>query len=183
MSTLEPAVIAVSRSETHSFSKLNRESIRLVEGEGIEGDAHRGKDVQHVSRTAKEPAAPNLRQVHLMHTELHDEVAEYGYEVAPGELGENVTTRGIDLLGLPTGTRLRLGVDAVVEVTGLRTPCSQIDNLKPGLVKHLLIRLEDGSLVRKAGVMGVVIAGGEVRPGDPIRIELPATPHLPLQPV
>ncbi|HVT11357.1 MAG TPA: MOSC domain-containing protein [Fimbriimonadaceae bacterium] len=183
MSPSEPIVTAVSRSETHSFSKPNRESIRLIAGEGVEGDAHRGATVQHVSRVHKDPSTPNLRQIHLMHAELHDEVAGYGYAVASGELGENITTRGVDLLGLPTGTRLHLGGEAVVEVTGLRTPCSQIDDLKPGLVKHLLLRLEDGSLVRKAGVMGVVVAGGDVKPGDPIRVELPAEPRQPLQPV
>jgi MOSC domain-containing protein YiiM len=137
----------------------------------------------HRSRRRKTPEAPNLRQVHLIHAELHAELAEQGFEIAPGDMGENVLTSGVELLSLPTGARLRLGSEAVVEVTGLRNPCSQLDGLAPGLMKATLGRDEDGELVRKAGIMGVVLEGGEVRPGDPIEVELPAEPHVRLEPV
>ncbi|MEV4316457.1 MOSC domain-containing protein [Actinocrispum sp. NPDC049592] len=176
-------VAAVSRSGEYTFSKPTAESITLLAGLGVEGDVHQGVTVKHRSRVRRDPSQPNLRQVHLIHAELHDELAEKGFAVQPGEIGENVTTRGIDLLGLPTGTLLRLGASAVVEVTGLRNPCLQLDGFQRGLQKAVLDRDEAGELVRKAGIMGVVIAGGEVRPGDEIRVELPAEPHTPLEPV
>jgi len=176
-------VTAVGRSETHSMSKPTRESIRLVAGIGVEGDVHAGETVKHRSRLGRGRTLPNLRQVHLIHAELHDELRAAGFALAPGEMGENVTTRGIDLLGLATGTRLHLGGEAVVEVTGLRNPCTQLDGLQPGLMAATLARDEAGNLIRKAGVMSVVLAGGEVRPGDPIRVEPPAMEHLPLEPV
>ncbi len=153
---------------------------RSVTGLGVEGDAHLGKTVKHRSRVAVNPTQPNLRQVHLIHTELHDELRAAGFIVSPGEMGENITTRGIDLLALPTGTRLHLGDMAVVEVTGLRNPCVQLDRFQPGLMAAVLEHDAHGKLIRKAGVMGIVLAGGEVRPGDPIRIELPPAPHKPL---
>ncbi|WP_395675846.1 MOSC domain-containing protein [Inquilinus sp.] len=174
-------VAAVGLSPAHSFSKPVVETIRLLAGLGVEGDAHLGVTVKHRSRVKVDPTQPNLRQVHLIQGELHDELAAAGFTVVPGDLGENVTTRGIDLLGLPTGAKLRLGADAVVEITGLRNPCSQIDGFQPGLLKQVLGRDEAGNLVRKAGVMGVVLAGGTVRPGDPIGIELPPEPHHPLE--
>ncbi|MFF0754288.1 MOSC domain-containing protein [Streptomyces sp. NPDC004267] len=174
-------VTTVSSNGVYSFTKPNRASITLLAGLGVEGDVHAGVTVKHRSRVAKDPTVPNLRQVHLIHGELFDEVAGAGFEVAPGALGENVTTRGIDLLGLPTGTRLHLGDEAVVEVTGLRNPCAQIDNYRHGLLKQVLGRDEDGRIVRKAGIMSVVLTGGEVRPGDAIRVELPAQPHRPLE--
>jgi MOSC domain-containing protein YiiM len=176
-------VTAVSRGATHTFSKLGESSIRLLAGLGVEGDAHLGETVQHRSRVARDPTLPNLRQVHLLHAELHDELQAAGLDVSAGQIGENVTTRGVDLLGLPTGTRLRLGDTAVVEVTGLRNPCSQLDQFQPGLLAAVLGRDESGNLIRKAGVMAIVLAGGEVRPGDPIRLELPPEPHRPLVPV
>lgn len=176
-------VTAVSRSATHSLSKRNQECIRLLAGLGVEGDAHLGTTVQHRSRVRRDPSQPNLRQVHLIHAELHDELRAAGFAVEAGQMGENITTRGVDLLALPTATRLRLGATAVVEVTGLRTPCAQLDQIQPGLMAATLLRDAQGNLVRKAGVMGVVIAGGEVRPGDPITIELPPEPHRPLAPV
>jgi MOSC domain-containing protein YiiM len=176
-------VTAVSRSGAHTMSKPNEDSIRLHEGLGVEGDAHLGVTVKHRSRVAKDPTVPNLRQVHLIHAELHDELRARGFELAPGEMGENVTTRGIDVLGLPTGTRLRLGNDAVVEVTGLRNPCRQLNGLRPGLMNATLDRDEDGNLIRKAGIMAVVISGGEVRPGDAIAVDLPAIPHRKLEAV
>jgi MOSC domain-containing protein YiiM len=174
-------VVAVSRDATHRFSKANQESIRLLAGLGVEGDAHLGVTVQHLSRIAQDPTQPNLRQVHLLHAELFDDLRTAGYEVTPGDLGENITTRGLDLLGLPTGTRLRLGADAVVEVTGLRNPCRQIDTFRSGLLKQVVGRDEAGEIVRKGGIMGVVLRGGEVRPGDPVLAELPATPHRRLE--
>jgi len=176
-------VAAVSRSPRHTLVKPNADSIRLVEGLGVEDDAHLGTTVKHRSRVARDPSQPNLRQVHLIHGELHDELRDTGFAVVPGQMGENITTRGVDLLRLPTGTRLRLGDSAVVEVTGLRNPCAQLDRIQRGLMAATLDRDEHGNLVRKAGIMGVVIAGGEVRPGDPILVELPPQPHRPLTPV
>ena len=180
---MDGTVTAVSLSPGHTFGKAPRESIHLLAGLGVEGDAHLGETVKHRSRVARDPAQPNLRQVHLIHGELHDELRAMGFELRAGEMGENVTTRGVDLLALPTGTRLRLGGGAVVEVTGLRNPCVQLDRFQPGLMKACLDRDEQGGLVRKAGVMAVVVAGGEVRAGDAISVELPAQPHRPLEPV
>jgi MOSC domain-containing protein YiiM len=174
-------VVAVSCRAEHHVSKPNRESITLIEGLGVQGDAHAGASVKHRSRVRANPDQPNLRQVHLIHAELHDELARFG--VGPGEMGENVTTRGVDLLGLPRGTRLRLGPDAVVEVTGLRNPCKQLDGLRPGLMDAVLDRGPSGELVRRAGVMAVVLGGGVVRPGDAVEVTLPDEPHQPLMPV
>jgi MOSC domain-containing protein YiiM len=176
-------VAAVSRSATHTMTKPNRDGVRLLTGLGVEGDAHLGVTVKHRSRVARDPSQPNLRQVHLIHAELHDELRGAGFDVAPGQMGENVTTRGIDLLGLPTGTRLRLGETAVVEITGLRNPCGQLDKLQKGLLAATLDKDADGNVIRKAGIMGIVLADGEVRPGDAIQVELPPEPHTPLQPV
>jgi MOSC domain-containing protein YiiM len=174
-------VVAVSRDTTHRFSKINQDGIRLLAGLGVEGDAHLGVTVQHLSRIAQDPTQPNLRQVHLIQAELFDELRQAGYTVTPGELGENVTTHGVDLLGLPVGTRLRLGARAVVEVTGLRNPCVQIDRFRDGLLKQVVGRDEHGDVVRRCGVMSVVVTGGDVRPGDPVAVELPAAPHRPLE--
>ena len=176
-------VIAVSSDADHRFSKPNRSSIRLLAGLGVEGDAHLGVTVQHLSRVARDPTQPNLRQVHFMHAELFDELRAAGYDITPGDLGENVTTRGIDLLGLPVGARLLLGPEAVVEITGLRNPCPQIDRFRTGLLKQVVGRDVSGAVVRKAGTMGIVLASGTLRPGDPIAVELPALPHRPLEKV
>ena len=176
-------VTAVSRSVTHSLSKPNHDRVRLLAGLGVEGDAHLGKTVKHRSRVARDPGRPNLRQVHLIHAELHDELRAAGFAVSAGQMGENVTTRGVDLLALPAGTRLRLGNTALVELTGLRNPCSQLDGIQSGLMAATLARDEHGNVVRKAGVMGIIVAGGEVWPGDPIRVELPPAPHRSLEPV
>jgi MOSC domain-containing protein YiiM len=176
-------VIAVSRSGGHTLSKPVQTSIRLLTALGVEGDAHAGATVKHRSRVAKNPSAPNLRQVHLIHAELHDELRSAGFELAAGQMGENVTTRGVDLLALPTGTRLHLGDTAIVEVTGLRNPCAQLDGIKPGLMAATLGHDERGDLIRKAGVMAIVRVGGEVRPGDAVRVEFPPEPHRALQPV
>jgi len=173
-------VIAVSKSETHTFSKPNQESIRLLAGLGVEGDAHMGETVKHRSRVRKDPTQPNLRQVHLIHAELHEELSSNGFHVSAGQMGENVTTRGVDLLDLPTGTRLHLGSTAIVEVTGLRNPCYQLDDFQDGLMKACVYKDEDGNIIRKAGVMSIVLAGGEVYTGDTIRVELPPEPHQPL---
>ncbi|RVU26196.1 MOSC domain-containing protein [Streptomyces antnestii] len=175
-------IIAVSSNGTYSFTKPNRESITLLAGLGVEGDVHAGVTVKHRSRVAQDPTRPNLRQVHLMHEELFAEVGERGFSVAPGDLGENVTTTGIDLLALPTGTLLHLGEDgAVVEVTGLRNPCLQIDQFQDGLLKQVVGRDESGAVVLKGGIMSVVRTGGVVRPGDAIRVVLPDGPHIPLE--
>jgi MOSC domain-containing protein YiiM len=176
-------VVSVSRSATHVFSKTGVPHVRLVEGLGVAGDAHMGAQVKHRSRVARDPTQPNLRQVHLIAAELHDELRERGIDVAPGDMGENITTRGVDLLGLPTGAVLQLGPTAVIAVTGLRNPCGQLNGLAPGLQCAVLDRDADGTLVRKAGVMSVVLTGGEVRPGDAIRVVLPPPPHDTLEPV
>ncbi|WP_338695963.1 MOSC domain-containing protein [Streptomyces sp. Q6] len=176
-------VAAVSSNGEYSFTKPNRDSITLLAGLGVEGDVHAGVTVRHRSRVAQDPTQPNLRQVHLIHEELFDEVAADGHRVRPGDLGENVTTRGIDLLALPTGALLRFGDGgAVVEVTGLRNPCLQIDTFQDGLLKRVVGRdPETGAIVRKAGIMGVVREGGIVHPGDALHVELPAPPHRPLE--
>jgi len=173
-------VVAVCSSSTHSFGKLPREAIRLIAGLGVEGDAHFGRTVQHRSRVALDPNQSNLRQVHLIHAELHDELRAAGFAVEAGQMGENITTRGVDLPTLPTGTLLHLGGEAVVEATGLRNPCVQLDAFRPGLMAAVLGRDKSGRLVRKAGIMGVVLIGGVVRPGDTIRVELPPPSHRPL---
>ena len=149
----------------------------------MEGDAHQGKTVQHLSRVARDPSQPNLRQVHLIHSELHEELRDAGFNVSAGDMGENITTEGVDLLGLPTGTRLQLGDEVTIEITGLRNPCLQLDGLQSGLMAAVLDRDEAGRLVRKAGVMGVVVVGGTVRAGDAISVMLPEKPHRRLEPV
>ena len=169
-------MVAVARDERHRFSKTPCASIMLLAGLGVEHDAHCGVTVKHRSRVAADPAQPNLRQVHLIHQQLHGELAAQGLDVAPGDMGENILTRGIDLLGLPCGACLTIGADAVVEITGLRNPCAQLDHFMPGLLAAVLGRAPDGSLVRKADVMDIVIAGGEVRPGDEIVVEYPEQP-------
>jgi hypothetical protein len=176
-------VLAVHLSNSHSFSKLTVDLITLVAGLGVKEDSHFGKTVQHLSRIAKDPTLPNLRQVHLIHSEVFVEVDEKGFSVQPGDLGENITTTGVDLLGLPTGTRLHLGESVIIELTGLRNPCAQIEKFQSGLLAALLSKDADGRLVRKAGVMSVVITGGDVRPGDAIRVELPEGERRRLEPV
>lgn len=174
-------VVAVCRGRGHHFSKPVVDGITLLAGLGVEGDAHAGVTVQHRSRVVADPTQPNLRQIHFIHAELHDELRERGYAVEPGQLGENVTTRGLDVLALPRGTVLRLGTDAVVEVTGLRNPCNQINDFRPGLLGKVLCRDADGRVIRKAGIMGIVRRGGAIRAGDRIRVDLPDGPHLPLE--
>jgi MOSC domain-containing protein YiiM len=177
------SVVAVSLRAGHHFGKTPSLGIRLLKGLGVAGDAHMGETVKHRSRVRRDPTQPNLRQVHLIHAELFVELRAKGFDVMPGELGENITTSGIDLLALPTGTRLQLGANAVVEITGLRNPCIQIDNFQQWLMAATLDRDADGNLVRKAGIMSIVLADGDVRPGDAIRVELPNMPHRPLLPV
>ncbi|MGN6117011.1 MAG: MOSC domain-containing protein [Nitrobacter sp.] len=176
-------VVSVSLRRGHHFSKTPSLGIRLLTGLGVAGDAHMGETVKHRSRVRRDPTQPNLRQVHLIHAELFDELREQGFEVKPGDLGENITTSGIDLLALPTGTLLHIGTHAVVEVTGLRNPCVQLDTFRKGLMAATLGKDADGNPVRKAGVMGVVIAGGDVRVDDAIATEMPALPHRTLRPV
>lgn len=173
---MDATVVSVGRDGAHRFSKEVLGEIRLLSGLGVEGDAHCGVTVKHRSRVAADPTQPNLRQLHLIQSELFDELAERGFTLAPGDLGENVLTRGIDLLALPRGSRLHIGAEAIVEITGLRNPCGQIEAFRPGLLAAVLDRAEDGSLVRKAGIMGVVLTGGVVRPGDAIAAVLPPEP-------
>jgi len=177
-------IVAVARARGHHFSKESVPTIRLLRGLGVEGDAHCGATVKHRSRWKKTPEAANLRQVHLIHAELFEELGAAGFNVAPGELGENVTTQGIELLALPCATRLRLGDDAIIELTGLRNPCFQIDNnIGRGAMAATLDRAADGSLIRKAGVMAIVVEGGEIRPGDVIVVEALPAEFKPLEPV
>jgi MOSC domain-containing protein YiiM len=178
---MKSIITAVSKSPDYTFSKPNQGSIRLLAGLGVEGDAHSGEKVKHRSRVLKNPDQPNLRQVHLIHSELHDELRAKGFEVSAGQMGENITTRGVDLLSLPKGTRLHLGNTAVVEVTGLRNPCEQIDNFQGGLLKACVEKDEHGNIIRKAGIMSIVLVGGEVFPNDPIRVEYPEGLHEPLR--
>lgn len=173
-------VISVARDGTHRFSKTVVPEIRLIEGLGVEGDAHFGERVQHRSRVRADPTQPNLRQVHLYQSELFEEYAEKGFAVSPGDLGENIATKGIDLLQLPRGTRLKIGSEAEVEITGLRNPCSQIDDFMPGLLSAALIREQD-QIIRRTGVMGVVSSGGLVRAGDELDVVLPPEPHAALE--
>ena len=180
---MDGIVAAVSRSPTHTLSKPTADGIRLLAGLGVEGDAHQGVTVKHRSRVARDPTQPNLRQVHLIHAELFDELRAAGFVVTPGEMGENVTTRDIALLALPQGTRLHFGEGAVAEVTGLRNPCAQLNRVRPGLMAATLERDAQGNLVRKAGIMAVVLEGGAVKSGDVIRVDLPPLPHRPLEPV
>jgi MOSC domain-containing protein YiiM len=175
-------VVAVSAKTRHGPNKTNREAIRLLEGQGVEGDAHCGATVKHRSRWRRDPTQPNIRQVHLIHAELFEELAQQGFAVTPGLMGENITTRGLDLLAMPRGTRLRIGDAALVEVTGLRNPCYQLDQLQPGLMAACLEK-RGGELVRKAGIMGVVLGGGEVRAGDAISVALPDGPQEALKPI
>ncbi len=179
--TTTATVVSVHRSRGHHFSKDEAPSITLVEGHGVEGDSHCGITVKHRSRVGKDPFAPNLRQVHLMHDELFDELRAKGFDVMPGSLGENITTHGIDLLALPEGTQLHVGDEAVIKVTGLRNPCAQIDNFKRGLMAAVLDKTSDGALIRKSGVMGIVLRGGVIGAGHTIRIKLPALPHQAMQ--
>ena len=173
-------VVAVCRSETHTFSKDSYNSIELIKGIGVRGDAHAGETVQHFSRVKADPDQPNLRQVHLIHEELFNELAKHGFNLSPGDLGENITKSGIDLLSLPQGARLHLGADAVVEITGLRNPCKQIEHFRTGLLERVVSK-DGGHVVRKTGVMGIVLKSGVVETSDRIRVDLPDEPQIPLE--
>ena len=173
-------MVSVNVSAVHRFSKTPQPSIRLLEGLGVQGDAHSGTTVAHRSRVRKDPDQPNLRQVHLLHTELFDDVARHGHRLLPGDMGENVTTTGVDLLALPRDTVLRLGDEAEVLLTGLRNPCFQIHNFSRGLLKHMFDRDAEDRVVRKAGVMAVVRRSGLVRAGDTVSVVLPPSPQHPL---
>jgi MOSC domain-containing protein YiiM len=172
-------VFAVHSSGRHTFSKASKDAIRLIENWGVEGDSHAGTTDQHLYHIRRFGQQPNLRQVHLIHAELLDDVRTQGHTVLPGELGENISTRNVDLLGLATGTRLRIGPEAIIELTGLRNPCRQIEEFQAGLLSHLVERRPTG-VVRKGGVMSIVLKGGIVRAGDRIEIELPPAPHASL---
>jgi hypothetical protein len=174
---------ALASDGTHRFSKQPAERLTLIAGMGVAGDAHAGVTVKHRSRVARDPSQPNLRQLHLLHAEIFDELVPHGFVLKPGDIGENVTTRGIDLLGLGTGTRLCVGTEAIVEITGLRNPCAQLDHFQPGLMAAMLGRDEAGGLIRKSGVMAIVLQGGVLRAGDPIIAIPPAGPLRALQPV
>lgn len=174
-------VVSLSTSDKHTFSKQPRSEVRLIEGIGLEGDAHAGETVKHRSRVAKDPTQPNLRQVHLIHTELLTELASAGFDVKPGDLGENITTEGLDLLGLPRDTQLHIGDTAVVQVTGLRNPCRQLDGFSPGLMSACIEKDDNGALILKSGIMGIVLEGGTIQVGDTIGVTLPTEPHIALE--
>lgn len=176
-------VIAVCKSATHTMSKMAVDSIMLLTGLGVDGDAHMGETVKHRSRVAQDPTQPNLRQVHLIHSELHEELKGLGFTILPGQMGENITTEGVALLALPRNTLLHIGESTIIEVKGLRNPCSQLNGIQPGLKQAVLGIDENGNLIRKAGIMGIVIKGGLVKTNDTIRIELPDLPHLALEKV
>jgi len=175
-----PHIVSVQVGGKHDFSKAATEAIRLIENYGVEGDAHAGATDQHLYHIRRFGSHPNLRQVHLIQAEFFDQVFAHGHTVGPGDLGENIATRHIDLLSLPTGTRLRLGPEAVIELTGLRNPCHQIDTFQSGLLQHCKTVTPDGAVARKAGVMSIVLQGGVVRPGEFIEVEMPPEPHVPL---
>lgn len=176
-------VVAVAKDKSHRFSKNPAFEILLVEGLGVAGDAHHGPTVKHRSRAAVDSTQPNLRQVHLIHSELFEELADKGFQVKPADLGENITTAGLDLLALPRGAILRIGTDIQLVVTGLRNPCIQIDRFKKRLMKAVLEKRADGQVVRKSGIMAVVKVGGVIRKGDEIDVVEPPLPHEPLKPV
>ena len=176
-----PSVFSVSRGATHAFSKAPISEISLIAGEGVEGDAHRGVTVKHRSRVKVDPTQPNLRQVHLIHRELFDELRQKGFEVSPGAMGENITTQGIDLLSLPRHTLLKIGPSADLKVTGLRNPCTQLDDYQTGLMSALIDKDSQGNLIRKAGIMAIVVTGGKVKPHDAIEVMLPAMPYQKLE--
>lgn len=176
-------VEAVSKSPTHTLIKKNEKQITLLKGLGVEGDAHQGLTVKHRSRVVKDPTTPNIRQVHLMPSELFEELAMKNIKVNAGEMGENITTSGIDLLNLPKDSVLHIGSISKVKITGLRNPCSQLNRINEGLLKAVLQKDEDGNIVRKAGIMGVVLEGGEINVGDDIKIEFPEKPYKDLEPV
>lgn len=174
-------IIGVSKSQSHTFNKFSCEHITLIEGLGVKGDAHMGKTVKHRSRVSKDPTQPNLRQVHLVNYELFEELKEKGFYIKNGEMGENITTIGIDLLSLPKSTILKLGQKVKIKITGLRNPCNQLNSIKDGLMKAVLDDDENGNLIRKAGVMGVVVEGGKISVGEEIEILLPQKPYLTLE--
>jgi len=178
-----PKIIALSKSEKYTFHKYNCEQIKLLKGLGVEGDIHMGKTVKHRSRVAHDPSQPNLRQVHLIHSELLEELKEKGFIVKPGELGENITTAGIDLLGLSKGTILEIGETVKIEITGLRNPCKQLNTFQSGLLKAVIDKDEEGNLIRKSGVMSIVLEGGVVNVNDEIAVKVPEGSHIPLEKV
>ena len=180
---MDGVVISVARNSEHHFSKQPVSTIQIIAGRGVEGDAHQGVTVKHRSRVRVDPTQANLRQVHLIHAELFDELAIKGFTVAPADLGENITTRGIDLLALPQGTILKIGRDVALKITGLRNPCAQIDAFRKGLLAAVLDRAENGDVIRKSGIMAIAIAGGVVCAEDVIEVVLPPEPYLPLEPV
>lgn len=176
-------VVSLSKDDGHKFSKVVHDSIRLLEGLGVEGDAHCGTTVKHQSRVQADPTHPNLRQVHLIHLELIQELRNSGFKVGPGIMGENILTEGIDILSLPKNTILNIGTDASIKVTGLRNPCAQLGDYQKGLTSAVLDKDESGALIRKSGIMAIVLKGGIVKKDDLISIELPPEPHQKLEPV
>jgi MOSC domain-containing protein YiiM len=176
-----PLVAALAQSSHHGFSKQPVQSVTLVAGEGVAGDAHCGRTVRHRSRVRQDPYQPNLRQVHLLAAELLDELEAEGFRLATGDLGENVLTSGVNLLAMPRGTQLRFPMGTCLELTGLRNPCSQIEAFRPGLLGQVMRKTADGEIERRAGVMAIVLTGGAIAVGDPIEVILPRLPHVKLE--
>jgi MOSC domain-containing protein YiiM len=174
-------VLAVCRSETHTMSKARVSHLTILEGLGVDGDAHQGVMVKHRSRVARDPTQPNFRQVHLIHSELYDELRAKGFNVSAGQMGENITTKGLNLLALPKGTKLHIGKTVILEITGLRNPCYQLDGIQEGLMQAVLDKDSQGNLIRKAGIMTVVLEGGQVFPKDEIKVQMPVEPHQSLE--
>lgn len=174
-------VLSVNKSDAHTFSKYPADNITLLEGLGVQGDAHMGKTVKHRSRVKKDPTQPNLRQVHLIHKELFEELSQKGYQIQPGNMGENITTQNLDLLNLPKNTILKIGDNAQVQITGLRNPCKQLNDFQSGLMNELVFKDETGKIIRKSGIMGIVLTSGVIKPGDSIEVEYPPLPHEELE--
>jgi MOSC domain len=172
--SLQGTVVAVAADRGHRFSKPTRDRIVLLEGHGVEGDAHAGPFVRHRYLARRRPRVPNLRQVHLIPSELFRSLSEAGFEVAAGDLGENITTTGLDLERMPLGTLIEFGLMAMIELTGLRTPCVLIDRFQAGLKRQVLSSDETGPPF-KCGVLGVVRSGGPVAAGDAARARLPSS--------
>jgi len=173
-------VMSVNQAARHDVRKTPVAALHLRSGLGADGDAHYGATVQHRYDRRRDPSRLNLRQVHLIGAELLEELGRAGYRIAPGDLGENITTADIDLASLPAATRLHIGSSAVLELTGLREPCVLLDRIAPGL-RLAACGERSGETILRHGAMAIVVAGGEVRAGDAIEISLPPSPHRPMR--
>jgi len=172
---LDGRVVGLARDGRNGFSKSAMDTICLIQGQGVEGDAHSGPFVRHRYLARRQPRLPNLRQVHLIPSELFEALRNAGYDLHPGDLGDNIATAGLDLETLPMGALLDLGSEACIELTGLRTPCVLIDRFRTGL-KRQMVCSEPVAPRFRCGVMSIVRTGGRLAVGDPIRVRLPPKP-------